>query len=234
MLMWKRCYNASFILGLILALAVSGCGGGSNSNSGGSSNTLTCTIKSSGSLDGVDSYIYTSMVSTSTTYSFDDTGSTITIGNNYSTSTIPPSMTSTSFTVCRCLLSFDLNTLAGKTITSATLKVYVDSTSGSPFNNSTLGNLTADHIDYGTATPSDLSSQNYFSGFSPTTVGSMTTDGQWQVIDVTSEVAADQTKGYTQYRLYFAKDQSDTETNKITIVSGDSATNQPELAVTYH
>jgi hypothetical protein len=227
--MLKRHYHVVLVLGLILALAVSGCGGGSGSG-GGSSNTLTCTINSSGSLDGVEFYNYSSLSGTSN-YNFECTDSTIVTGNSYMQIPTPPS---TIINVYRCLLSFNLSSLAGKSITDAILKVHVTSTTGTPFNNSNLGNLTAAHIDYGiTSPPPSQSSQNYFSGFDPATVGSMTTDGQWQVIDVSGEVVADQGKGYTQYRLYFANDTSAMGTNQITIESGDSTVNQPELVVTY-
>ncbi|TAL39873.1 MAG: hypothetical protein EPN93_00350 [Spirochaetes bacterium] len=220
-----KCALLTMTAALVFGLA--GCDGGeSDSGSGGE----TMTVKSDASLDGLVKYSHAELTGfpTSDTYGGIFNETTIVIGEAYSSSSGPPMMM-ISNSVYRCLLSFDITGLAGKTITGVILRVHVASTTGTPF--SGLGDLKADRIDYGTSTPT-ITDSTYYSGLSATDMGGMTADGEWRVIDVTDAVMDDLAQGRTQYRLHFVNDQWANQLAYVSIDSGDNTENQPELAVT--
>lgn len=141
--------------------------------------------------------------------------------------------------ISRGLLSFELDGLAGRTITNAELRVHVASTTAAPndpFDGTTgLGELRVDHFttNYATDTASSILFHDASSWSTPVP-GAMSADQGWRVIDVRDEVAADQAAGRrSQFRLHFESELNVSSSQKdITIESGESTANQPVLVVT--
>ncbi len=137
----------------------------------------------------------------------------------------------------RGFVSFDLGGLPpGARITSATLRVYQTSTVGSPYTK--LGDIRADHVDYGGA----LDYGEFTTPFlGSSTVGVISRDASlgWKELDVTDRVIADLEAGRTrsQYRLRFLPLYSGDATNDWALFEdgemSQGTSNAPLLAVEF-
>ena len=133
----------------------------------------------------------------------------------------------------RALFSFDITTLAGATIKSATLRIYHDSVEGTPF--SSYGDVVADHVYYGADVTANAS---LFNGYivAPAVPGSITGSTGPMSIDVTAAVQADVNADgrlHTQFRLRHANERATfIETNRAFWCTGENA-NEPLLEITY-
>lgn len=138
----------------------------------------------------------------------------------------------------RAFVSFDLTSLpAGAHIQSATLRVYLESCLANPI--TTLGNVSVEHIYFGTADPfSDIGPTYDGLLFSPQVSGSLSTtvSAGWREINVTAAVKADFSALHTrtQFRLRHTQlfPTSDTTTYE-NWLGGSSPVNGPELLITY-
>lgn len=104
--------------------------------------------------------------------------------------------------VTRGFLSFDISSLKGKTITSATLRLYQVSQTGTPY--TTGGDLKIDHVAYGdTFDSADYSVSSLSSSFA--TLSNNTTK-EWKEVSITEKVKDDlaNNRSHTQYRLHLS------------------------------
>lgn len=137
----------------------------------------------------------------------------------------------------RGFVSFDLRALpAGARVLTATLQVYQTTVVGSPY--ATLGEIRADHVDYGDALDYDEFGIPFLGS---STAGIIASDASlgWKTLDVTARVATDLADGRTrsQYRLRFGIRYDDDAVNDWALFEdGDMSqgtTNPPLLAIEY-
>ena len=171
------------VIGAVLLLATAGCG----------SKEEIIPIHSSGVLDGEVQQLWwyfagPSMPESGTNYCAAYDSPAIKIGITYSTSGGFPQPISMSKGTYRALLSFDLSHLAGKAVTKAILKVHFKTSAGDPV--AIFENLVAEHVDYGTDTPTGGCPDHFHAKlFTPTFSGIMSAAGSdWWTVDVTSAV----------------------------------------------
>ncbi|MGE5530106.1 MAG: hypothetical protein ACM3X6_13345 [Patescibacteria group bacterium] len=214
---------------IAFALALTGCGP--------SSETETIELYSEGDYDGSVTKTNTNF---GTYYSMHiSAGEGVWVGMNYYTvmmsSRVPPQYNHIRES-SRLLLSFDLSSLAGETVQSATLHVYLVSTVGTPF--SDLGGVSIDHVSYGTDL-SALTESDLYDGYvvEPAVPGEITdpTVPAWKTIDVTAAVQADLAagRGRAQFRLKHPEDMSATSNDKSYWCTGDNTSFPAKLVVVY-
>ena len=197
-------------LGMTLLLAIlAGCGGGGGD---GTSLTLTSEPALDGSISPGDPFGLTGGYTT--TEAEDYIGDTAASGS------------------CKIFLSFDISGIpVGSTIESATLTVYQSSYDQGGYG---LGAVSVDHIYFGSTVAQsilDMPALSTISGFL-----AITYSEGWKQLDVTSALQndVDNTRSYSQYRMYHLGSNDDGEYDQDGWYMGDSATNQPELVITYH
>lgn len=137
----------------------------------------------------------------------------------------------------RGFVSFSLpDSLKGKTIESATLRLYQYDRTGEPY--TAGGTLLAEHMDYG----STLDSADYgASPFSPGTV-SLTSNSanEWKDVSVTNWVQTDITANHSrsQYRLRFTTESTGGPVGGdfayFRSSNGGNSDNRPQLVIKYH
>lgn len=122
------------------------------------------------------------------------------------------------------------------TITSATLRLYQRTVNGNPFS-SGQGDLTVDHLDYG----SSLSSGSYGATATLNNVGVLSSNNssEWKQVMVTDRVKADlSSHTSSQFRLRFTSESvgGDSTGDVVYFDSASSGynTNQPQLVITYY
>lgn len=134
----------------------------------------------------------------------------------------------------RGFVGFDISSLVGRTVVSATLNLYQVGTEGAPY---TLGQLTIDHVNF----QSSLDATDFGGGSIADNIGTISTDANpgWKTCNVTTQVQNDLSAGRTssQYRLVLGTSNNnsvtdscffeDYEKNRGTVFS-------PELVVTYN
>lgn len=135
----------------------------------------------------------------------------------------------------RGFFGFDISSLQGRTIVSATLRIYQFSSDASAYTD--LGNLTVDHMNF----ESSLGTGDFSAGALTTNIGTISnnTTTEWKTLDVSSSVQADINTPRTssQFRILFdvgtdsdgAQDAAFFESAENTGGSG----NPPQLVVTY-
>lgn len=223
----KKSLYFKIILALLLVVVLNGCGSGSKPK--------TLSINSTAELDGWVSGNY----DPNTLYPIGEpVGESVLFINSLTIQfgarfyDVAPNKV----IVSRCLLSFDISSLAGKTITNAVLKVHISSVpEDDPFDAEYgLGDLLVDHF---TTNYTNTDMANLFGGWSSAVSGAMSADQGWRVINVTNEVVADQTAGpehKSQFRLHFEYEMEVSESTKeIIIETSSNANNKPVLIVTY-
>lgn len=217
-----RRFYGGVILILILAAVIAGCGGPSPE---------TTELYSEEACDGS---VTKTNTNGSVTYSMDiSAADSVWMGMSY---TYIPLMSRVPDTYIRAshrmLLSFDLIDLAGATIQSATLHVYLASTVGNPF--TSLGGVSIGHVSYGT-NPGALTASDLYDGYvvAPAVSGAITDAAApaWKTIDVTAAVQADLKAGRAQFRLKHPENMSATSTDRSTWHTGDSTSFAAKLVV---
>lgn len=138
----------------------------------------------------------------------------------------------------RAFLGFDISSIAGRTIVSATLRVYQEQHNGDPY--STLsGRVLVDHVNFG----STYGAGDFAGNTLTTNIGTISNNSTFErkTLDVSTYVQADLTAGRTssQFRLYFSWDQGIPDDAEVDSIEFDDAegsggtANRPELVVTY-
>ena len=206
----------------LLALLLSACGGGGGDDPAPPPIPAAVALVSDSALDG-----YLGFVSASAT-DVRNLENAIAVGDN------------DRFVARRSIrgfLSFDLRALpAGTRVLSATLQVYQTSVSGAPY--TTLGEIRADHVDYGEALDYDEFGIPFLGS---STAGVISRDPSlgWKLLDVTDRVVADLADGRTrsQYRLRFGIRYDDDAVNDWALFEdGDMSqgtSNPPLLAIEF-
>jgi hypothetical protein len=135
----------------------------------------------------------------------------------------------------RGFVGFDLSSIAGKTIVSATLRVYQASIQNEPYSN--IGSLVVDHVDFGTSLPL---AGHVADGTLTSNIGTISTNAnlEWKTLDVKNYVQADLNASRTssQYRVRFTTDSYPTQTNTMQLEDAENSRgtgHTPELVVTY-
>lgn len=135
----------------------------------------------------------------------------------------------------RGFVGFNISSLQGWTIVSATLRVYQVDYMNTPY--VLLGTIVADHVDFdGSLKATDLDSVALTAN-----IGTISTNVtlEWKTLDVKNYVQADLNAGRTtsQFRLRFTTNTAGgftTDQAYFEDVEGDGGTgNKPELVVTY-
>lgn len=143
----------------------------------------------------------------------------------------------------RGFVGFDISGLSGKTVTSATLRVYQASTTAddvngeSPYGSGQLGSIVVDHVDFG----STLDTDDFDGGTLTSNIGTILTESSegWKTLDVTSYVQADINSGRpaSQFRLRFSSDTDNDGKNDVAAFDNSEDTygtgNVSELLVDY-
>lgn len=132
------------------------------------------------------------------------------------------------------LVGFDISGIHS-TVVSATLRLYQLSVGGSPYTN--LGNLVADHVDFGTS----IDGADFTGGTLTSNIGEISTSATlgWKTMDVTTYVQRDLDRGVTssQFRLRFTKNtDSDGDVDLSDFESAENfggTKSYPQLVVTY-
>lgn len=137
----------------------------------------------------------------------------------------------------RGFVGFDISSIQGRTIVSATLRVYETVTGDADEVYLKLGNLVVDHVNFG----SNLDSSDHSGGTLTSNIGTISTSGtsEWKTLDVTTYVQADvdaaPTRTSSQYRLRFTTDINDDGINDVIRIEDADNTrgtgNIPELVV---
>lgn len=140
----------------------------------------------------------------------------------------------------RGFVGFDITNLQGKTVVSATLRIFQVGTTGDPYNISTgLGQIVVDHVNFGNSLDGTAAD---FSNYIQNNIGTLSTNGnqEWKTLDVKTRVQADINAGRTssQFRLAFT---TNTDNDNITeIATSEDAEGsggspyKPELEVIYY
>jgi len=137
---------------------------------------------------------------------------------------------------CRSLVGFDISELVGKTIVSATLKIYQVQTNGSPYGDSGIGSIIVDHVDFGTIEGTSSEFNEYLSE----NIGTISEDStaEWKTLAVTDEVETDlsASRSSSCFKLRFT-DEDISKEMYFTLFEDESGTggttNYPTLEVTY-
>ena len=201
--------TATLFSALLLMAILAGCGGGGGD---GTSLTLTSEPALDGSISPGDPFGLTGGYTT--TEAEDYIGDTAASGSR------------------KIFLSFDISGIpVGSTIESAVLRVYQSSYNNGGYN---LGAALVDHIYFGSTVTQSILDMPALSTISD----SLATDylEGWKQLDVTSALQndVDNTRSYSQYRMYHLGSNDDGEYDQDGWLLGDSAINKPELVVTYH
>jgi hypothetical protein len=126
------------------------------------------------------------------------------------------------------ILGFDVSSLAGKTIASAKLRVYLTQYTD------TLNIVTVDHINFG----SSIDASDYSGGTLAGNIGTISSTSiiEWKELDVTSYVQADLTAGRTssQYRFMFNGVLGTSLALFEDAENTGGTGNKPQLVVTYY
>jgi hypothetical protein len=136
----------------------------------------------------------------------------------------------------RGLVGFDISSIQGKTVVSATLRIYQYIVTGSPYTD--LGTIVVDHINFG----SSMDVGDYSLAALASNIGTISSNAtyEWKTLDVTSYVQADLVAGRTssQYRIRFTTETDlggDTDYSGFESAENNGSTgNKPELVVTYN
>lgn len=135
----------------------------------------------------------------------------------------------------RSFVGFDISSLTGRTIVSATLRIYQDLASD-PYGDSKLGNVLVDHVNFGTS----LDSADFGAAALTSNIGAISTNStlEWKTLDVTTYVQNDLNSGRTssQFRLRFTNTSNGPPQNQAIFESAEnyrSTNNKPELVVIY-
>lgn len=129
----------------------------------------------------------------------------------------------------RGFIGFDISSVSGQ-VTSAVLIVNQSSTSGTPYN--TLGNLIADHVDFG----GSVDAADFSGGTLQNNFGAISSDSLAgaKSLDVTAEVQNDISSSRTtsQFRLRFANDTDNDNSDDFTVLDSAESGMAPELIIT--
>lgn len=138
--------------------------------------------------------------------------------------------------IYRSFMGFDISSLSGKTVVSATLRIYQDSANADGY--TYLGDVIAERFDFGSSI--DVSDWSAAALSSIGSISTNATEGVWKTLDVASTVQSDINDGHTvsQFRI---KHENDTIgggnrfENFVKSNSDDSAGtgHGPQLVVTY-
>lgn len=126
----------------------------------------------------------------------------------------------------RGLLGFDISSIQGKTVLSATLRVYLAYNFGGSYN------VIVDHINFGNSMTEDDYSLNTLSA----NIGTISNNDtlEWKELDVTSYVQSDLAAPRTSSQYRFILDTVDANTKAFEDAENAQGTgNRPELVVTY-
>jgi len=128
------------------------------------------------------------------------------------------------------ILGFDLRSMAGKTIVSAKLRVYlVESTGWMDFTG-----VVVDHINFG----SSIDATDYNGGTLASNIGTISSNSAvgWKELDVTSYVQADLTEGRasSQYRFMLNGVLGACVARFEDAENTGGTGNKPQLIITYH
>lgn len=141
-------------------------------------------------------------------------------------------------TYFRSFVGFDISSIQGSTIVSATLRVYQAQALLDPY---TLGTIVVDHVNFGSSIDfGDFGNESGSDALTPN-IGTLSTNAtqEWKTLDVTNYVQADINTGRTssQFRLRFNtntdSDGIQDMVNMEAIEDFLSTGNNPELVVTY-
>lgn len=143
--------------------------------------------------------------------------------------------TSPSDIILRGFIGFDISSIQGMTIVSATLRLYQYTVTGTPY--TTLGTIVADHVNFG----SSLDAADYSAAALTSSIGTISNSAtiEWKTLDVSSYVQADINSSRTssQYRIRFTtgtdSDGIEDLSRNESVENFGSTGNRPELVVTY-
>lgn len=137
----------------------------------------------------------------------------------------------------RTFVGFDISSLSGKTVVSATLRIYQDS--GSDDGYTYLGNVIVDRFNFGDS----IGASDYDATPLSANIGTISTNSatEWKTLDVKSAVQSDITDGRTvsQFRIRHEDDTvgGSNRFEDFAKSSADDATGNgygPQLVVTYN
>lgn len=140
-------------------------------------------------------------------------------------------------TYARGLFGFDVSSIQGRTIVSATLRIYQsDTPTGTPY--TSLGSIVVDHVNFG----SSMDSSDLTGGTLTSNIGTISnnTTLEWKTLDVASYVQADLTAGRTssQYRTRFTTNTDSDGGQDMAFFEDaentDGTGNTPQLVITYN
>lgn len=135
----------------------------------------------------------------------------------------------------RGLVGFDISSLQGWTIVSATLRLYQDTVDPAAY--TSLGTVVVDHINFG----SSVDSGDLTGGTLTSNIGTLSTSAtiEWKTLDVSSYVQADINAGRTssQFRTRFTTNTDSDGVRDLAFFDDSENTggtgNRPQLVVTY-
>lgn len=134
----------------------------------------------------------------------------------------------------RGFFGFDISSLQGRTIVSATLRIYQWTVDASAYTD--LGSMLVDHVNFGSSLDTSDFSTSLTSNIG--TISSNTTI-EWKTLDVGSYLQADLNASRTssQYRIRFTTNTDSDSTQDAAFFesaeNSGSTGNRPELVVTY-
>ena len=134
----------------------------------------------------------------------------------------------------RGFAGFDISSLAGRSVVSATLRMHQQSVVNNPYTGG-LGNLIVDHVNFGDS----LTADDYGGGTLASDIGTLSTntDLEWKTLDVAARVQNDVNAGRTtsQFRLRFSITDMDGDWTSewVRLYAAEWSTERPELVVTY-
>jgi hypothetical protein len=139
-------------------------------------------------------------------------------------------------TYVRGFVGFDISSLAGRSVISATLRMYQSSVLGIPYVD-LGGTMVVDHVDFG----SSIGVSDLAGGTLTPNVGTISTtaNSEWKTLGVTGYVQADIDSGRTtsQFRLRFSTDTDSNNDSDYALLEGaenfGGSGNVPELVVIY-
>lgn len=141
----------------------------------------------------------------------------------------------------RGFVGFDISSIQGRTIVSATLRMYPGQVSGTPY--TLFGTIVVDHVNFSNTISggNHLTSDDYSGNTLTSNIGTISnnTTEEWKTLGVTSSVQADINAGRTssQYRIHFTTENTDSDGSADEASFGDfengSPDEMPKLVVTY-